>query len=107
MKTSINFSMKEEFEVKLICTDSIHRHEEKGKLFVKDLREEKGVKTGEAKILSQNMDMNKCKKCRFFEIRIEGDGEELQGKIQPSGNNRIIILENKKGKTLARFFLRE
>jgi hypothetical protein len=99
--------MKEKFEAELICTYPAHKFKKEGEIFAKHLREEKGVKVGEAKIRSQNMDINKCIGCRFFEIRTIIDGEELQGKIQPSGNNEILILENKKGKTSARFSIRE
>jgi hypothetical protein len=95
--------MKEEFEVKLICRNSIHPFEEKGKLFVKHIRKENRVTAGIAEIRSQNMDPNGCIGCRSFEIITEINGEELRGKIQPSGNNRVLILENKKGETRARF----
>jgi hypothetical protein len=99
--------MKEEFKVKLICTDPIHPFKEEGKLSIKHIGRENKVTAGEAKIRSPNTDINKCIGCRFFEIRTIIDGEELQGKIQPSGNNRVLILEDEKGKTKARLFIRE
>jgi hypothetical protein len=99
--------MKEKFEAKLICTNKIHKFEKEGEIFVKHLREEKGVKVGEARIRSQNMNVNECIGCRSFEIRIERDGVELRGKIQPSGDNKVLILENEKGETKARLSIRE
>jgi hypothetical protein len=99
--------MKEEFKVKLICTNSIHPFEKDGELSVKRIREEKGVKAGIAKIRSQEMNVNSCIGCMSFKIRTELDGEELQGKIQPSGNNSVLILENEKGKTVARLLIKE
>jgi len=53
------------------------------------------------------MDINKCIGCGFFEIRTKINREELQGKIQPSGNNMVLTLEDEKGKKVARLFIRE